>query len=43
MYIIYSVVTNNPIAYFLTLKGARNYMRIMGEDKVYMIGRGVEE
>lgn len=43
MYTIYSVVTHNPVAYFYTLDGARNYMRLVGEDKVYMIGKGVEE
>lgn len=40
MYTVYSVVTHNPIAYFLTLEGAKNYMRLVDESKVYMVYRG---
>jgi hypothetical protein len=40
MYVIHSTVTNNPIAYFITLEGAQNYMRLVDESKVYMVYRG---
>lgn len=36
MYVVYARVTGNPIAYFLTIEGAKNYMHLIGIDKVYM-------
>ena len=36
MFVIYSRVTHNAIAYFLTVEGAENYMNLIGKTEVYM-------
>lgn len=39
MYVVYARATGNPIAYFLTVEGAQNYMNLVGKTKVYLMFR----
>lgn len=36
MYVVYVSSTRNPIGYFLTQAGAKNYMRLLGYSGLYM-------